>query len=98
LRFTSARITLPLIVKSALRILAVIVLLAAIGFWAAKGANRGWTVNNLAHETPDPVTGLTGVTYEKVFIPGWDFLFVAALAAGLLAGASFLFGGKKAGA
>ncbi len=77
--------------KKALRILALLVLLAALVFWAAKGANRGWTINNIAHETTDPVTGLAGVAYEKGFIPGWDFLAAAALAAGVMAGASFLF-------
>jgi len=82
-------------VKKTLRILAVTVLLAALGFWAAKGANRGWTINNIARETKDPVTGLSGVTYEKGFIPGWDFLAAAAVAAGVMAGASFLFRNKK---
>ena len=74
-----------------------LVLLAAIALWAARGANLGWTVNNIAHQTADPVTGLSGVTYEKGFIPGWDFLAAAALAAGVMAGSSFLFRGKKAG-
>ena len=74
-----------------------LVLLAALAFWAATGAHCGWTINNIAHETPDPVTGLSGVTYEKGFIPGWDFLAAAALAAGVMAGSSFLFRGKKAG-
>jgi len=76
--------------------MAVIVFLAALGLWAAKGANRGWTINNIAHETTDPVTGLTGISYEKGFIPGWDFLAAAALTAGVMAGASFLFRNKKA--
>jgi hypothetical protein len=87
---------LPL-VKRALRILAVVLLLAAIVFWTVKGAHRGWTINNIAHETTDPVTGLTGVTYEKGFVPGWDFLAVAMFAAGVLAGVSFMFGKKKSG-
>lgn len=42
--------------KKALRILAVVTLLAALGLWAAKGANRGWTINNIEHDTLDPVT------------------------------------------
>lgn len=83
--------------KKTLRILAVVVLSAAIGFWAARGANRGWTINNIAHETPDPVTSLTGVTYENGFIPGWDFLVAAALTAAILAGASCVLGNKKSG-
>ena len=82
--------------RRALRILAVIVLLAAVGIWAAGGAHCGWTINNIEHLTTNPVTGLTGVTYEKGFIPGLDFLAVAAFASGLLAGASFLFRKKKA--
>ena len=82
--------------KKALRILAVIILLAAVGFWAAKGGDRGWTINNIRHDTMDPVTGLSGVTWERVFIPGCDFLAAAALVAGVMAAASFLFRSKKA--
>ncbi|HXR07315.1 MAG TPA: hypothetical protein VN765_08300 [Candidatus Acidoferrum sp.] len=81
--------------KRALRILATIVLLAGIGIWAANGAHRGWTVNNIEHRATDPVTGITQSTWEKGFIPGWDFLAAAALAAGGLAGASLLFRSKK---
>ena len=83
--------------KRALRILAVVLLAAAVGFWVAAGANRGWTINNISHQTTDPVTGLTGVTYERGFIPGLDFLAAAALMAGVLAGASCLLGNKKTG-
>jgi hypothetical protein len=83
--------------KKALRILAAMVLLASVGFWAAKGANRGWTINNIEHRTKDPVTGITGSTWEKGFIPGWDFLAAAALAAGAMTGASFLLRNKKTG-
>jgi hypothetical protein len=79
-----------------LRILAVLVVLGAVGIWAGKGAHRGWTINNIERDTFDPVTGLTGVTYEKGFIPGFDFLAVAALIAAALSGASFLFRNKKA--
>jgi len=82
-------------VRKALRILAVIVLLAAVAIWAARGAHCGWTINNIEHRATNPVTGLTGVTYEKGFIPGLDFLVVAAFASGLLAGASFLFRKKR---
>jgi hypothetical protein len=83
------------LVKKTLRILAIIVLLAAVAIWAAKGAHRGWTVNNIEHRATDPVTGLPRSTWEKGFIPGWDFLAVAALTAAGLTGASFLFRTKK---
>jgi hypothetical protein len=84
-------------VKQTLRILAVVALLGALAFWAVNGAHRGWTVTNIKHETPDPVTGLTGVAYEKGFIPGLDFLAGAALAAAGLAGVSLLIKNKSGG-
>ena len=83
--------------KKTLRILAVVVALGALGLWAEKGANRGWTRTNITHETPDPVTGLSGVSYEKGFVPGADFLAAAALAAALMAGISLLIKNKNAG-
>ena len=42
-------------------------------------------------KTLDPVTGIDGISYEKKFLPGVDFLGAAALGAGLLAGASLFF-------
>ena len=83
--------------KRVLRIIALLLLLSALVFWVAKGAHRGWTINNLPHDTPNPVTGLTSTTYEKVFIPGFDFLAVAAVAAAAVTGASFLFSKKNPG-
>ena len=83
--------------KKALRILAWAFALGSLGFWAEKGANRGWTRTNIKHESPDPVTGLSGVTYEKGFIPGLDFLGGAALAAGIMAGVSRLIKNNKNG-
>ena len=65
--------------------------MAAIGFWAASGANRGWTKTSVPTKTLDEVTGIEGVTYEKRFVPGVDFLGAALLGAGILAGVSFLF-------
>jgi hypothetical protein len=73
-----------------LRILALLVAAAAIAFWLARGSNRGWTKTSVPKETPDPVTGIVGVSYEKRFVPGVDFLTAALLASALVAGASFL--------
>ena len=83
--------------KRVLRILAVCILVSALLFWVAKGANRGWTVNNLAHDTVNPVTGLTATTYEKVFLPGLDFVVLAAFVAAALAGVSFFVPNRKLG-
>lgn len=81
--------------KKTLRILAVLVLLAAGATWLATGANRGWTKTSVAVKTLDPVTGIEGITYQNKFLPGVDFLGGAAAIAAVLAGASFLFRNKK---
>jgi hypothetical protein len=78
-------------VKSALRLLALAILMGAIGYWAAAGANHGWTKTSVPIKTVDDVTGIEGVTYEKKFIPGVEFLAVAVAASVLCAGLSFLF-------
>ena len=69
---------------------------AGFGFWLAAGANRGWTQNRVPKKTLDAVTGIEGVSYEKKFVPGLDFLGAALVAAGVLAGASFLCKNKTA--
>jgi len=81
--------------KKILQLLAVLVLLAAGGTWLATGASRGWTKTSVMVKTLDPVTEIEGITYEKKFIAGVDFLGAAALIAGLLAGTSLFFRNKK---
>jgi hypothetical protein len=82
-------------VKSALRLLALAILLAALGYWLALGANRGWTKTSVPIKTLDDVTGIQGVTYQKKFVPGVDFLAVAVATAIVCAGSSFLFRTKR---
>jgi hypothetical protein len=77
--------------KKGLRIFATILAAASIIFWAAAGANRGWTKTSVPTKIVDQVTGIEGVSYEKHFVPGVDFLGAALLGAGVLAGASFFF-------
>ena len=77
--------------KKSLRILALVVALAAAGTWFVTGANRGWTKTSVEKKTLDEVTGLEAITYEKKFLPGLDFLGCALLGAGALASLSFLF-------
>jgi hypothetical protein len=81
--------------KKALRILAVLMLLAAGAVWLATGANRGWTKTSVMVKTLDPVTGIDGISYEKKFIAGLDFLGGAVVVAAGLTGASFFFRNKK---
>ena len=77
--------------KKTLRILAVLVVLAAGATWLATGANVGWTKTSVAVKTLDPVTEIEGITYQKKFLPGVDFLGGAAAVAAVLAGTSFFF-------
>lgn len=77
--------------KRTLQILALLVVLAAGATWLATGANRGWTKTSVAVKTLDEVTGIEGITYQKKFLPGVDFLGAAFGGAALLAGASFFF-------
>ena len=80
--------------KKTLQLLAVLVLLAAGTTWLATGASRGWTKTSMMIKTLDPVTGIEGITYEKKFLPGVDFLGASALVAGVLAGSSLFLRNK----
>jgi hypothetical protein len=83
-------------VKSNLRLLALAIIIGALGYWMAMGANRGWTKNQVPIKTLDDVTGIEGVTYQKKFVPGVEFLAGAAVAGCLCFGLSFLFRTKPA--
>ena len=77
--------------KKSLRILALLVVVAAATTWLATGANRAWTKTSVQIKTLDEVTGIEGITYQKKFLPGVDFLAVAFGGAAVLFGASFFF-------
>jgi hypothetical protein len=81
--------------KKVLRIVAAILAAGSIAFWAAAGGNRGWTKTSVPKTTVDQVTGIEGVTYEKHFVPGVDFLGAALIGAGILAGISMLLRTKS---
>ena len=81
--------------KKILLMLAALTVLAAGTIWLVTGANRGWTKTSVAVKTLDPVTGIEGVSYQKKFLPGVDFLGAAAAGAVVLAGASLCFRTKK---
>ena len=81
--------------KRTLRIIAGILIVGAIAFWAATGANRGWTKTRVPKKTVDETTGLEGVQWQEKFVPGVDFLGAALLGAGFLAGVSFFVPAKS---
>jgi hypothetical protein len=80
--------------KRTLQLLAVVAALAAGGIWLSAGAHRGWTKTSVPVKSVDEVTGLEGITYQRRFVPGLDFLGAAFLGAGILAGASLIFRNK----
>jgi hypothetical protein len=80
--------------KKSIQMVALVVVLGAVAFWAAKGANRGWTKTQVQVKTVDEVTGLDDIKWKDEFLPGVDFLGVALLGAGILAGASLLIRNK----
>jgi hypothetical protein len=77
--------------KKTLLLLAALVVLSAGTTWLVTGANRGWTKTSVEVKTLDPITGIEGISYEKKFLPGVDFLGAAAVGAVALAGASLFF-------
>lgn len=77
--------------KRILQTLALFVVFSAVVTWLVCGANRGWTKTSVPIKTLDAVTGIEGITYQKKFLPGVDFLGAAFGAAGVLAVTSFFF-------
>ena len=78
--------------KKGLRIIAVILAASSVIFWAATGANHGWTKNRVQIKTGvDAVTQQDITEWKNTFIPGVDFLGAALIGAGVLTGASFFF-------
>jgi hypothetical protein len=77
--------------KKILRLVALILVVGSLALWAATGMNRGWTKTSVPRKTLDEVTGIEGITYEKHFVPGVDFLGVSVLGAVVLTGLSFLY-------
>jgi hypothetical protein len=81
--------------KRTFRIIAAVLVIGAIAFWVAGGANRGWTKTRVPKKVVDEVTGLEGIQWQEKFVPGVDFLGAALLAAGILTGISFLSRAKS---
>jgi len=77
--------------KRAFQILALLVAVGAITIWLVCGANRGWTKTSVPIKTMDTVTGIEGITYQKKFLPGVDFLGAAFAGAAALAAISLFF-------
>jgi hypothetical protein len=81
--------------KTVLLSLAALVLVVTLGTWGITGANRGWTKTSVPVKTLDPVTGIEGITYQKKFLPGVEFLGAGVAVSVALGGSSLLFRSKK---
>ena len=68
-------------VRRGVRVIAALLIAFIVVWWAAQGAHRGWSQDQVPVKQKDEVTGLEYVTYEKRYVPGVDVL-----GAGLLAG------------
>lgn len=80
--------------KTVLRVLAVLVLAAAFGWWFKAGKNPGWTKNQVEVEKYDEILDIRYKEYEPRFVPGVDFLAGSGAVALVLGGLS-LVGRKK---
>ncbi len=81
--------------KNALRIVAVLIAVAALGYWAAAGANFGWNKNKVQVKVTDEVTGIEQIQWQDKFVPGFEFLSISLGAAALAGAVSFLFRKKQ---
>jgi len=71
-----------------LLVLAILEALAAGAYWAATGANTGWTRNRVEVVTVDEITGLEARNWEDRFVPGIELLGVSLLGAAALVAVS----------
>jgi hypothetical protein len=76
--------------RRALRVLATLLIVGVVVFWAAKGAHRGWTQNQVPVIQTDPITGIEFPTYEDRFVPGVDILGGGVALGLVLLGISFV--------
>ena len=79
--------------RTALRLLAAVILISTAAWWVQTGQNPGWTKNKVAVEKKDEITEIVYTQYEDRFVPGIDILAGAGAMALVLGGLSFL--GKR---
>jgi hypothetical protein len=76
--------------RTALRLVALGVLLVGITFWFFGGPNLGWTRTSVPVHKVDPVTGIEYVEWPRRFVPGVDFLGACAAVAAVVFATSWL--------
>ena len=76
--------------RRTLQILGLILAVAGLGFWLARGANCGWTKTSVPVKFVDEVTGIEGIQYRKRIVPGVDFLALVLTGAAIFEASSLL--------
>lgn len=75
--------------RQPLRVLALLVFVGVVGFWAAKGAHRGWSQHRVPVPKTDEITGIAYTEYEERYVPGIEVLGAGAALASAIFGATF---------
>ena len=78
-----------------LRILAIVIMFSALGFWVWTGMHIGFSKDRVAIERVDPITEIEYVEYEERFVMGIEYLGAALAVSLLLFGASYLIPKKN---
>jgi hypothetical protein len=73
-----------------LRISALVVLAAGFALWAGSGARLGWTQTSVVTMQRDEITGIDFPVRHDGFVAGIEVPLLAAAAASVIAGLSFL--------
>ena len=81
--------------KRLMRIASLVLAVAILGTWAARGANTGWTMNKVSTKQTDEITGIDQVVWVEKWVPGVDFLAAGLACSGILLIASVPFKSKK---
>lgn len=83
--------------RQPLRLLALVVFLGVAGFWAAKGAHRGWSQHKVPVPKTDEITGIAYTDYEDRYVPGVEVLGAGAALAAVIFGATFFLRASPSG-
>jgi hypothetical protein len=73
-----------------LRVLAIVIVVAFVIFWFARGGRTGWSQDRVPVKQVDELTGLESITYENRYVPGADFLAIGIGISVTLLAVSFL--------
>ncbi|MDX2080976.1 MAG: YceI family protein [Terrimicrobiaceae bacterium] len=76
--------------RTIVRLVAILSILSVTGFWFASGADRGWTKTSVTTMKTDEITGLEFPVIENRFVPGVDFLAAGLVGSFVLLAITFI--------